>query len=251
MTRLAGRAVVVTGGNSGLGLGMAEGLGRAGAQVAIWARNQERNVRALAQLADAGIETLAVQCDTSSETDVEAAMAATLHRFGRVDAMFANAGIASAEPLVETSLESWQKIMRVNVDGTFLCTRAAAGHMIERGGGGALIVVSSIIARYGAIGQAAYATSKTALLGLSRTLAAELARHDIRCNALIPGWTATAMNEHLRQDDRFVAATTRRTPARRWATPAEFHEVAVFLADPSLTFHTGDEVVVDGGYTIY
>jgi NAD(P)-dependent dehydrogenase (short-subunit alcohol dehydrogenase family) len=114
-----------------------------------------------------------------------------------------------------------------------------------------VVIVSSTVSRYGGAGQVAYAVSKTGLLGLGRTLAVELARHRVRCNILIPGWTATAMNESLRADPRFVAATTQRTPIRRWATPDEFEEIAVFLADPRLTFHTGNEVVVDGGYTVF
>lgn len=251
MGTLAGRTVVVTGGNSGLGLGMAEGLGRAGASVVLWARTPSRNDEAVARLAEAGVDASAVACDTGDETSVEAAMRETLSRHGRVDSLFANAGIAAASPFVDTDLDEWHRVLRTNLDGTFLCTRAAARHFVERGDGGSLVVVSSMIARYGGAGQAAYTTSKTGLLGLGRTLAVELARHRVRVNTLVPGWTATAMNTHLQEDERFMAATTRRTPARRWAQPEEFHDVAVFLADPTLTFHTGNEVVVDGGYSVF
>lgn len=114
-----------------------------------------------------------------------------------------------------------------------------------------MVVVSSMIAKYGGAGQAAYTTTKNGLIGLGRTLAVELARHRVRVNILVPGWTATAMNTALRADEKLIRATTDRTPVRRWADPAEFHEVAAFLADPTLTFHTGNEVVVDGGYTIF
>ena len=114
-----------------------------------------------------------------------------------------------------------------------------------------MVVVSSTVARYGGAGQAAYAASKSACASLGRTIAVEFARHRIRCNILIPGWVSTPMNDHLREDERFFDATVRRTPVRRWATPEEFHSVAAFLADPTLTFHTGNEVVVDGGYTIF
>jgi len=251
MQDLNGLTVVVTGGNGGLGLGMAHGLGRAGANVAVWARNTQRNEAACRDLEAAGIKTLAVECDTSVEDDVDAAMAGTIERFGQVDSLFANAGIASAAPLLEMDLDTWQRVLRTNLDGSFLCARAAARHMVERGAGGSLVVVSSTISRYGGAGQVAYATSKTGLLGLARTLAVELARHRIRCNVLIPGWTKTAMNEDLREDPRFVDATTRRTPVRRWATPEEFYDIAAFLADPTLTFHTGNELVADGGYTVY
>jgi NAD(P)-dependent dehydrogenase (short-subunit alcohol dehydrogenase family) len=251
MPDLDGLAAIVTGGNSGLGLAMAVGLGRAGARVAVWARNEERNQDAVKKLEAGGVPTLAVSCDTAVEADVDRAMAATLAAFGKVDILFANAGIAVAAPFTEMDLKTWQRVLRTNLDGTFLCTRAVARHLVARGEGGSMVIVSSTISRYGGAGQAAYAVSKTGLLGLGRTLAVELARHRVRCNILIPGWTATAMNDSLRADARFVSATTQRTPVRRWATPEEFEEVAVFLANPRLTFHTGNEVVVDGGYTVF
>jgi NAD(P)-dependent dehydrogenase (short-subunit alcohol dehydrogenase family) len=142
-------------------------------------------------------------------------------------------------------------VLRTNLDGAFLCTREAGRRFIAQGSGGSIIVLSSTISRYGGAGLASYATSKTGLLGLSRTLAVELARHQVRCNTLIPGWTRTNMNPHLHGDAGFMAATVARTPVRRWAEADEYHEVAAFLADPKLTFHTGNEVIVDGGYTIY
>jgi NAD(P)-dependent dehydrogenase (short-subunit alcohol dehydrogenase family) len=250
MTDLRGRVVVITGGNSGLGLGMAHGVGRGGATVVVWSRNEVRNEAAVAELAEAGITASAVVCDTGDEGLVSDAMAETVARQGKVDSLFANAGVARAGALVDTTLDDWRAVLRTNLDGTFLCTRAAARHFVERGGGGSLVVVSSMISRYGGPGQAAYTTSKNGLIGLGRTLAVELARHAVRVNILIPGWTATAMNTRLREDERFMAVTTGRTPVRRWGRPEDFHEVAAFLADPAQTFHTGNEVVVDGGYTI-
>lgn len=251
MVDLTGRTVLITGGNSGLGLGMAHGVGARGAEVVIWARTQAHNEAAVAELRDAGFSAFAVTCDTGDEASVAAAMQETVSRAGKVDCLFANAGIASAAPFVETDLSDWQRVLRTNLDGTFLCTREVARHQVARGEGGAMVLVSSMVSRYGGPGQAAYTTTKNGLIGLGRTLAVELARDRVRVNILIPGWTATAMNTHLREDPRFVQATTQRTPVRRWAAPEEFHEVAAFLADPTLTFHTGNEVVVDGGYTIY
>lgn len=251
MVDLTGRTVVITGGNSGLGLGMAHGVGRAGASVVIWSRTQSRNDEAVAELTEAGIDASSEACDTADELAVAEAMASTVARHGKVDCLMANAGIAAASAYVDTSLDEWHRVMRTNLDGTFICTREAARHYIERGEGGAMVIVSSMISRYGGATQAAYTTSKNGLIGLGRTLAVELARHKVRVNILIPGWTATAMNTHLREDEAFMKATTSRTPVRRWAEPEEYHEVASFLADPTLTFHTGNEVVVDGGYTIY
>lgn len=250
MIDLHGRTVVVTGGNSGLGLALAHGVGGYGAAVVIWARTKSRNDEAVAELRGAGLDASSVACDTADEEGVARAMRETLDRHGRVDSLFANAGIGAAAPFADTSLADWHRVLRTNLDGTFLCTREAARHFKERGGG-SLVVVSSTVARYGGAGQAAYTTSKSGLIGLGRTLAVELARYQVRVNILVPGWTETAMNAHLRENAEFVRATTRRTPVRRWAKPEEFQDVAAFLADPELTFHTGNEVVVDGGYTIF
>lgn len=251
MTRLDGRTAIVTGGNAGLGLGMAMGIGKAGARVVIWARNQARNETAVAELTSAGIDARAFPCDVTEPGDVSRAMADTLRAVGAVDCLVANAGIAAAAPFLDTSLAEWRRVLRTNLDGTFLTTQEVARHMIDRGGGGSMIIVSSLASGYGSGQQVGYTTSKAGLIGLGRTLAVELARHRIRCNILLPGWTETAMNEPLRQSEPFVQATTRRTPVRRWAKPTDFGEIAAFLADPSLVFHTGNEVIADGGYSIF
>jgi NAD(P)-dependent dehydrogenase (short-subunit alcohol dehydrogenase family) len=251
MADLTGKVVVVTGGNRGLGLALARGVGRAGARVAIWSRTASRNEEAVEVLAADGVESFPVTCDTADEASVDAATSETIARAGRIDVLFANAGIAATKPFVDTTLDEWRGVLRTNLDGTFLCTRAVARHLVDRGEGGSIVVLSSTISRYGGARQVAYTTSKTGLIGLGRTLATELARHRVRVNILIPGWTKTEMNTHLQHDEAFVKATTSRTPVRRWADAEEFERIAVFLADPSLTFHTGDEVVVDGGYTIY
>jgi NAD(P)-dependent dehydrogenase (short-subunit alcohol dehydrogenase family) len=247
---LSGTTVVVTGGNDGIGAALARGAGLAGAAVAIWARNDAHNQATVAALRAEGIEAWSVVCDVAAETDVERAMSATLERFGRVDSLFANAGIADFAPYVDTPLADWQRVLRTNLDGSFLTTRAAARHMIDRGSG-SIVVVSSMVARYGAARQAAYAVSKTGLVGLGRTLAVELARYGIRVNILVPGWTTTAMNESLRADPRFMKAATARIPMRRWATGDDYLAIAAFLAHTGLTYHTGNEVVVDGAYSVF
>jgi NAD(P)-dependent dehydrogenase (short-subunit alcohol dehydrogenase family) len=251
VTRLDGRTAVVTGGNGGLGLGIATGIGRAGARVVIWARDQARNEQAVAELTSAGIDALAFPCDVGEPAEVSRAMAATLRAADAVDCLVANAGVADAGPFLDKSLAEWRRVLRTNLDGTFLTTQQVARHMVARGQGGSMIIVSSLASRFGGGRQAAYTTSKTGLIGLGRTMAVELARHRIRCNLLLPGWTETAMNESLRQSETFVQATTKRTPVRRWGQPAEFGEIAAFLADPDLIFHTGNEIVVDGGYSLF
>lgn len=193
----------------------------------------------------------------SDEDDVARAMGETLDRLGRVDSLFANAGISgAAAPIHEMPFDESRRVLAVNLDGTFLSVRAAAAHMVGRGGGGSIIVVSSTSSIHGAARKSHYGTSKTAVLGLVRAVAVELAPHRIRCNALLPGWTGTDMTSpdgafSRSSYERFVENTTYRTPVRRWADPDEFGAVAVYLADPAHAFHTGDSLVVDGGYTIF
>lgn len=248
---LTGRVVVITGGNGGIGFGMAEAVGRAGAAVSVWGRNADKNASALERLGAAGIDAHALVADVTDEVAVDDAMAATLARFGRVDTFIANAGAGFPAPFTELTLEQWRRAMAVNLDAAFLCFRAASRHLIERGEGGALVAVSSTSAIHGAPGNQGYSTAKTGLLGLVRGLAVELARHRIRANTLMPGWTETEMTAPLKAWDKFMAATISRTPARRWGTPDDMGLAAVFLADPSNSFHTGDCLVVDGGYTIF
>src|SRR5581483_5526065 len=173
---------------------------------------------------------------------------------GAVHTVVANAGVGHQVPFVDTTLAVWRHVTKPNLDGVFLTFREAARHMKDRhaagGGGGALVAVSSISAIHGSPRHAAYAASKAGLLGLVRSVAVELARYGVRANALLPGWTVIDTHPEMHADPRFVEVTTRRTPVRRWATPDDLREAIVFLADPSVTFHTGDTLVVDGGYTV-
>ena len=253
MTRLDEQVAVVTGGNRGIGLGLAEGLAAAGASVAIWARDTGRNAEACQHLKEfsPGARAVAYACDVSDEDQVDAAMAATLADLGRVDSLFANAGVGGTTSFVEMSLDEWRRVMAVNLDGAFLSLRAAARHMVERGEGGALAAVSSVSAIHGAPRMEHYAASKTALLGLVRGLAVELARHRVRCNAVLPGWMDTEMIEPGKENPRWVEATVKRTPVRRWGQPSDLRDIAAYLADPALVFHTGDSIVIDGGYSIF
>lgn len=251
MFDLSDRVVVVTGGNAGIGLGMARALVAAGATVSVWGRRADRNDAAVAELEALGGTAGSEIVDVAEENQVESAMAATLERFGRVDTMIANAGMGGAAAMLDQTLEGWRRVLAVNLDGAFLCFRAATRHMVDRGGGGALVAVSSTSAIHGAAGNQAYSVSKTGLLALVRGLAVEFARHGIRANSLLPGWTETEMTEPLLGWEKFTSATTARTPVRRWGVPDDYGAAAVFLSDPTLTFHTGDSVVVDGGYTIF
>ncbi len=231
---------------------MASAVGAAGASVVLWGRNPAKNSAAVERLRSEGVVAHAFVCDVAEEEQVEECFSqSVIAAGGRIDSVFANAGRGGAgSSFVDTTLDQWHAVMRTNLDGVFLTFRAAARHMIEQGGG-ALVAVSSTSAIHGAAGNEAYGTSKTALLGLVRALAVGMARHKIRVNALLPGWTLTEMAAPGYASEKFRNATVGRTPVRRWADPSEMGPAAVFLADPSTTFHTGDTIVVDGGYTIF
>jgi NAD(P)-dependent dehydrogenase (short-subunit alcohol dehydrogenase family) len=252
MGRLDGHVALITGGNSGIGLGMATGLANAGADVAIWGTNPAKNELAAAQLAELGGRVHTEICDVADEQAQEASFARTVDALGKVDSVFANAGVSTVAPsIMDLSLDAWRRLMAVNLDGAFITIRAGARHMVERGEGGAIVAVSSTSAIHGSPYQPHYGASKAGLLGLTRAAAVGLARHKIRVNALLPGWTDTPMASGGKSNEKFMNATVGRTPVRRWADPSEFADVAVYLADPALTFHTGDTLVVDGGYTVF
>lgn len=252
MIKLNNKVFIITGGNGGIGLGMAEGIVMAGGQVAIWGRNAEKNAAALDRLQALGGTARAYVCDVADEQSVIDTMAATTRDMGRLDGLFANAGRGgTGTPFVDLPLEEWRAVMSVNLDGVFLTLREAARVLIDQGQGGSLVAVSSTSAIHGAAGNEAYGTAKTGLNGLVRALAVGLARHKIRVNSLLPGWTITELASGGYESDVFRNATVKRTPVRRWAEPEEFREVGAFLADPSQTYHTGQEICVDGGYTVF
>lgn len=252
MIDLTGKTFIVTGGNGGIGLGMAEGIAQAGGSLVIWGRNADKNAAALETLHAIGAKATAHICDVGDEAQVIETMERSVADFGRLDGLFANAGRSgTGTPFLELPLSEWRAVMDINLDGVFLQLREAAKVMVKQGEGGSLVAVSSTSAIHGAAGNEAYGTAKTALNGLVRALAVGLARHQIRVNSLLPGWTITELASGGYENDKFRDATVKRTPVRRWAEPSEFREVGAFLADPTQTYHTGQEICVDGGYTIF
>lgn len=252
---LGGKVALVTGGNGGIGLGMAEGLAAAGAKVAIWGQNPDKNAEAEKTLKALGGEVLVQSVDVTSEQAVVDAVAEVINRFGRLDFCAANAGIGGGAPFHEQTTEGWRRVMTVNLDAVFWTFREAAKHMIDRANagdlGGSLLVTSSTSAIHGAPANEAYAASKTAVLGLIRGLAVEYARYGIRANAILPGWITSDMTARLQGWDKFNEKVIGRVPMRRWGERRDFAGIAVYLASDASRFHTGDSMVIDGGYTIY
>ncbi len=251
---LSGRSAVVTGGNGGIGLGMARALLAAGARVAIWGSRAEKTEAARSTLQrECGDPSRvhAFVCDVGDEAQVEATFAQSVAALdGRVDACFANAGVSSkGTPMLEMTIEEFRRVQRVNVEGVFLTFRAAARHMAARGRGGSLIATASTAALEGAARNSHYGASKGAVTSYVRALAVELARHKIRVNSILPGWIVTEMTEKAVGNAKFADAVMPRIPARRWGEIDDFGGIAVYLASDASAYTTGEQFVIDGGYT--
>ena len=200
-----------------------------------------------------GTRVLALQCDVGDEAAVEEAFATTVAELGKVDSCFANAGIGGSSPggFAEFPTEQWRRVMRVNLDGVFYTLRAATKHMIERGEGGSLVVTSSLSATEGAPKNEAYASTKGAIISMTKGLAVELARHRIRAHSIQPGWIESDLTEKSFAWPKFAEAVGKRIPMRRWGTGDDFGGLAVYLASDLSSYHTGDNFVIDGGYGIF
>ena len=245
---LTGKVALITGGNSGIGLGMAEALAQAGAAVCVWGTNEEKNEQATAHLKQYTDGVLALRCDVGDEAQVEEAVAETLRHFGRIDGCFANAGIGGGgAPFHEITTEAWHRVLRVNLDGVFFTFRAVTRHMVERGGGGTLVGTSSGTAIMGAPRSQAYAATKGGLISVMLGLALEYGRYGITANSIIPGWIETPMTERRFQDERFATGVLKRITFRRWGTPQDFGGIAVYLMSDAARYHTGDTIIIDGG----
>lgn len=250
---LTGQVALVTGGNSGIGLGFAKGVAEAGADVAIWGTNAAKNASAKAALEPSGRRIETFICDVGDEATVDTTLAATIAAMGRVDACFANAGVSGrgGKPFIDMSTDEWRRVMRVNLDGAFFTFRAAARHMVERGGGGSLVGTASLAALHGAARSEHYGATKGGMVSMVRGLAVELARHGIRANTVLPGWIETDMTANATSNPKFQEKVLPRIPVRRWGKPADFGGIAVYLMSSASSYHTGDSFLIDGGYSLY
>jgi len=249
---LGGKVALVTGGNGGIGLGMAEALAEAGADVCIWGRNPEKNSMAEKKLNASGRRILALPCDVSDEKQVEDNFARTLEVMGRVDACFANAGIGtSATPFHEMSIDEWRRMFGINMEGVFFTFRSAVRQMMQQGDGGSLVVTSSLSARSGLPRGQHYAATKAGVIAMIRGLAVEYARYGVRANAILPGWIETEMTAGFFSWDKVKKNVLPRVPQRRWGVPTDFGAIAVYFASDASVYHTGDAVMIDGGYSCF
>jgi NAD(P)-dependent dehydrogenase (short-subunit alcohol dehydrogenase family) len=257
MFDLSGRVAVITGGNGGIGLGMAEALARHGCAVSIWGRNPEKNAAAAAALAATGARVHTQVCDVSRREETERATSATLEALGRIDGCFANAGIGGGgrHAFVDRTEEDWRRLFAVNLDGVFHALQPILRHMIDRAGKGdafgRIAATSSMASLYGTARNEHYAASKAALNALMRALAVEHARYSITANAILPGWIDTEMTQGLQANDKFMGNVGPRIPMRRFGKPADFGGIAVYLMSPASAYHTGDCIVIDGGYSAF
>jgi 2-deoxy-D-gluconate 3-dehydrogenase len=247
---LAGRVALVTGGNGGIGLGMARGLAGAGARVAVAGRDAAKAEAAVAELRGLGAEAEFVALDVADEESCRAAVRRTAERFGRLDILVNNAGINIRKQPETYAAEEWRAVLETNLTGAFLCAQAAHPEMV-RAGGGKIVNIGSMKSNFGASFAVPYAASKGGIVQMTKALATAWARDNIQVNAVLPGWIDTELTRTARRQveglhERVVA----RTPAGRWGEPGDFAGIAVFLAGPASDFVTGTAIPVDGGYSV-
>ena len=245
---LKGRVAVVTGGNSGIGLGIAQGLAAAGAAIVVAGRRNEKTLAAARALEKLDVRTVAVELDVRSEASCRAMVESTVQRFGRLDILVNNAGTTIRKQPQALTLAEWNEVMETNLTGAFVCAHAAYPHM--RRGGGKIINIGSMLSIFGAAYAAPYAASKGAIVQMTKALACAWAQDNIQVNAILPGWIDTPLTEGARREvpglnERVLA----RTPAGRWGEPADLAGLAVLLAGAASDFITGAAIPVDGGYS--
>ena len=250
MFDLKGRVAIVTGGNGGIGLGMARGLARAGARVVIAARNEAKSKDAVRELEALGPGARAVATDVTDEAAVRRMVQATLDAFGRLDVLVNNAGTNIRKPPHEVSLAEWRHVLDTNLTSAYLCSHAAYPAM-KAAGHGKIINIGSMMSIFGAGFAPAYAASKGGIVQFTKACAVAWAKDHIQVNAVLPGWIDTELTQGARREVQGLHENVlRRTPAGRWGTIDDMSGVAVFLASPASDFVTGTAIPVDGGYSI-
>ena len=247
---LSTRVAIVTGGNGGIGLGIARGLAAAGATIAVAGRNADKSAAAVRELVALGARAVAIGVDVADEASCHAMVKAAVEHFGRLDILVNNAGTNIRKPPQDYSLAEWNTLQTVNLTSAFVCAQAAYPEMVKAGGG-KIINIGSMMSIFGASFTTPYATSKGGIVQMSRAMACAWAKDNIQVNCVLPGWIDTDLTRGARKDvaglhERVLA----RTPAGRWGDPADFAGIAVFLASAASDFLTGTAIPVDGGYSV-
>jgi 2-deoxy-D-gluconate 3-dehydrogenase len=250
MFDLKGKVAIVTGGNGGIGLGMARGLAEAGADVAVVARNETKSAAAVEDLRKRGVRAIAVATDVTDKVAVAAMIERVGRELGRIDVLVNNAGTSIRKPTHLLELEEWHSVMNTNLTSAFLCSKAAYP-ALKASGHGKVINIGSMMSIFAGSYAPAYAASKGGIVQFSRSCACAWAPDNIQVNAILPGWIDTDLTKGARQQvaglhERVLA----RTPAARWGDTGDFAGIAVFLASPASDFVTGAAIPVDGGFSV-
>lgn len=250
MFDLQKRVAFITGGNGGIGLGMAKGLASAGAAVIIAGRNKNKAQSALSELRTLGAQAEFVDLDVLKEASCHAAVRQAVERFGRLDILVNNAGTTVRKQPQDLTAEDWHLVMNTNLTSAFFCSQAAYPHMVKAGGG-KIINIGSMMSLFASSYATPYAASKGAIVQLARSMAIAWAKDNIQVNTILPGWIDTELTRKARKEvqglDEKVLA---RTPVQRWGIPDDFAGIAVFLAAAASDFITGAAIPVDGGYSV-
>jgi len=251
MFSLQDKVAIVTGGNGGLGKGMARGLAAMGASIVIAARNQTKTAQAVKELKqEFGVRATGITLDVLDLESVRQMATKTLEAFGRIDILVNNAGMNIRKPPQDYKLEEWQLILRTNLDSALLCSQAVYPAM-KAGGGGKIINIGSMTSIFGGAKIAAYSASKGGVVQLTKCLAVAWAKDNIQVNAILPGWFDTELTRQARQElPGLEESVLARTPAGHWGKPDELAGTAAFLASRASDYLTGAAIPVDGGYSI-
>ncbi len=250
MFTLSGKVAVVTGGNGGIGLGMARGLAQAGAKIVVAGRNAQKSAQAVKELQALGANAIALEVDVTDEQSCCQLIADAVSKMGRLDILVNNAGTNIRKQPQEYSIAEWRQVLDTNLTSAFVCSNAAYPHM-KQVGAGKIINIGSMMSIFGASFSTVYAATKGGIVQMARSMASAWAADNIQVNCVLPGWIDTELTQGARRDvqglhDRVLA----RTPAARWGVPGDFSGIAVFLASPASDFVTGTAIPVDGGYSI-
>ena len=247
---LTGRTAIVTGGNGGIGLGMARGLAAAGAAVVVAGRDAAKSADAVKELEGLGARAAAVPVDVTDPDSCRAMVAEAVSRFGRLDILVNNAGINIRKQPQEFTLEEWNAVVGTNLTAAFVCCQAAYPEMLKAGGG-KIVNIGSMMSIFGASFTAAYAASKGGIVQMTKALATAWAKDNVQVNAVLPGWIDTALTRRAREQvDGLHQRVLDRTPAGRWGLPDDHAGIAVFLCSPASDFVTGTAIPVDGGFSV-